>query len=106
MYEAPYQITLNQTLQSQTKASIARSSCEICALLGYYAAQSDNSLPTFQDNLSGTSSKVNKLKRENWAPLMLNDTIFFQTLSINYFFLKKRDVLEAGSVSIFRQRST
>jgi hypothetical protein len=26
---------------------------EICALLGYYAAYSDNSAPTFRDNLSG-----------------------------------------------------
>jgi len=25
----------------------------ICSLLGYYAAQSGNSLPTFRDNLSG-----------------------------------------------------
>jgi len=56
---------------------------QICALLGYYAAQSDNSLPMFGDNISGTSSKVNKLRRENRAPLMLTDKIFFQTLSIN-----------------------
>jgi hypothetical protein len=29
------------------------SQCEICALLGYYAAYGGNSLPTFRDNLSG-----------------------------------------------------
>jgi len=33
---------------------------ENCAVLGYYAASSGNSLPTFQDNLSTTSSKVKK----------------------------------------------
>jgi len=31
---------------------------EICALLGCYAAYSDNSLPTFRDNLSGRILKV------------------------------------------------
>jgi len=31
---------------------------KICALLGYYAAYSGNSLPTFQDNLLVPSSKV------------------------------------------------
>ena len=36
-YEVPNQIVLNRTMQSQTKASIAKSSCEICALLRYYA---------------------------------------------------------------------
>jgi len=29
-----------------------------CALLGYYAASSGNSLPTFRDNLSVPSSRV------------------------------------------------
>jgi hypothetical protein len=36
--------------------------CEVaenCALLGYYAASSGNFLPTFRDNLSVPSSKVN-----------------------------------------------
>jgi hypothetical protein len=31
---------------------------KICALLGYYAAYSVNSLPTFRDNLSVTSSRI------------------------------------------------
>ena len=31
---------------------------EPCALLGYYAACSGNSLPTFRDNLSVPSSRV------------------------------------------------
>jgi hypothetical protein len=33
-------------------SSFRREVYEICALLGYYAAYSGNSLPTFQDNLS------------------------------------------------------
>ena len=31
---------------------------EICGLLGYYAASCGNCLPTFQDNVSVTSSRV------------------------------------------------
>ena len=37
---------------------------EICALLGYYAAYSDNSLPTFRDKLSVPSSRVKKSKKK------------------------------------------
>jgi hypothetical protein len=33
---------------------------QICAVLGYYAASSGNSLPTFRDNLSVLSSRVKK----------------------------------------------
>ena len=50
-WTAPNWITLNQTLQSQTKACITKLSCELCALLGYYAVQSGSSLLMFQDNL-------------------------------------------------------
>jgi hypothetical protein len=32
---------------------------EICALLGYYAASCGNCLPTFRDNVSVSSSRVN-----------------------------------------------
>ena len=35
---------------------------ESCALLGYYAAYSDNSLPTFRGNLSRTSLRVTNLR--------------------------------------------
>jgi hypothetical protein len=48
---------------------------------------SGNSVPTFQDNLSFQSSRVKKSKRE--------------LCSLSNF-LKKHDVLEAGSVSIYR----
>jgi hypothetical protein len=35
---------------------------KICALLGYYAALSGSSVPTFRDNLSVPSSRVKKSK--------------------------------------------
>ena len=35
---------------------------EICVLLGYYAALSGNSVPTFRDNISVPSSRVKKSK--------------------------------------------
>ena len=35
------------------------------ALLGYYAAQSGNSLPTFRDKLSVTYSRAKKSKKKN-----------------------------------------
>ena len=38
---------------------------EICAHLGYYAAYSGNSLPTFRENIWVSSSKVKKFKM-NW----------------------------------------
>jgi hypothetical protein len=37
---------------------------EICALLGYYAPYSDNSLPTFRDNLSVPFSMAKNLRIE------------------------------------------
>jgi len=67
--------TPNQTTQSKTKAYITESSCEICAPVGYYTAQSGNSLLMFL-NLSDQSSKVKKQKRENkiWLKLI---SLFF-----------------------------
>jgi hypothetical protein len=37
---------------------------EICTVLGYYAAYSDNSLPKFQDGLLVRSSKVKKSNKK------------------------------------------
>ena len=37
---------------------------EICALPGYYAALSGSSVPTFRDNLSVPSSRINKSKKK------------------------------------------
>jgi len=39
----PKQIALNRTMSSQTKACIAKSSCEISALVRYYAVWTGNS---------------------------------------------------------------
>jgi len=50
-WTAPIRIALNQK-PSQTTACIAQSLSEICALVGYYAALSAKSVPTFRDNLS------------------------------------------------------
>jgi len=44
---------------------------EICALLGYYAAYSGNSLLTFRDNLSVPSSWVKKSKKRPGHTLVL-----------------------------------
>jgi hypothetical protein len=52
-------------------------SCEICALLRYYAVQSGNSLSMFQYNLSVPSLRDQNSKREITAQLKLSDTIFF-----------------------------
>jgi hypothetical protein len=40
-----------------------RDADEICGLLGYNAASSDNPLPTFRDNVSVPSSRVKKSKK-------------------------------------------
>jgi len=42
---------------------------EICALLGYYADYSCNSLPTFRDNLSVPSVRVMILDPWRWGPI-------------------------------------
>ena len=54
---APNQIALNWTLWSQTKASIAKSSCDICVLLRYYVAFCGNPSLTLWGILSALSSK-------------------------------------------------
>jgi hypothetical protein len=76
-WTAPNWITLNQTVWSQTKACITKSSSEMCALLGYYATENGNPLLTFWDRLSAPSSKIKKNKSENRTRLKLIDTIFF-----------------------------
>jgi len=59
----PASIKLRQKLQFLLQLpATAEAMNEICALLGYYAAYSDNFLPTFRDNLQDPSSKVKKSK--------------------------------------------
>jgi hypothetical protein len=68
-YEAPNQVALKQTTRSQTTACITELSCEFYALLRYCAEKSDNSLPTFWDNLMVPSSRVKKSQTENRTQL-------------------------------------
>jgi hypothetical protein len=62
-------IALKWTMWSQTKAFIAKASCDMCALLAYYTVWSDHSLPTFWDNMLVPSSRTKKSERENRAQL-------------------------------------
>jgi len=48
---------------------------EICALLGCYAAWSGNSLPTFWDELSVPSSRVNYAEQSGKALPMFRDNL-------------------------------
>jgi hypothetical protein len=64
MYEALNQTAPNWTMRSQNTACIAKSSCQICGLLRYYATYTSNSLPTFQDNLYVPASRVKKYKNK------------------------------------------
>ena len=73
----PNQTTLNWTMHSQTKACITKSSCQTSAFLKYYAVQSGNSFPTFWNNLSVSSSKVKKSKKENTIQLKITASILF-----------------------------
>jgi len=74
MYEAPNhtmpnQIALKRIMWIQTMANIAKSSCDISALMIYYASWSSNSLLKFRINLSVPSSRIKKSKRtdHNWS---------------------------------------
>ena len=110
MYEtpnwtAPNRNTLNQTMWSQTKACITKSN-EICAVLGYYAAENGNPLLTFWHHPLVPSSKIKKKQKRkqnmtevNWHYLVLGPCPLSN-------FLKKHSILEAISVSVFRQRNT
>jgi hypothetical protein len=69
---------------------------ENCALLGYYAASSGNSLPTFRDNLSVPSSKVKNLANGSLAEffnririrmgIFLVFFIFFEITFASFFY--------------------
>jgi hypothetical protein len=93
VYEALKRIAQNQTMPSQTKACITKLLCEICALVGYYAEQSDISLSMFQNILSAPTSKVKISKSQNRARLKITDNLFLYFfeggLYPPYIFLKK-----------------
>jgi len=80
-------------MRSQTKACIAKLSCEISTFLRYYAELSGNSVLMFWDNLLVPCSSVKKSTRENIVPLKLTDTIETYPSSD---FLKTHDISEAG----------
>lgn len=50
------------TLRFVVTLDFCREVDEHCGLLGYYAAYSDNSLPTLRDNVLAPSSKVKNPK--------------------------------------------
>jgi len=74
---APYWIALNQTMHSQTKACITKSSYEICALLVYYTAQSGNFLMMFWDNLSVPASNIKKSRHQSMTYINQQPFFFF-----------------------------
>ena len=64
---------------------------EICALLGYHAALSCSSVPTFREKLSVPSSRVKKSKRKmtsSWAswPLNIGPIRYFEAWVHNYHY--------------------
>ena len=77
---------LNRTMNNQTKVYTAKQSCQICNILGYYTVYSCNSLPTFRKNLSVSSLKVNKSRRENRARITLTDLYFLGLFPASNFF--------------------
>ena len=105
-----YGVVLNwSTKQHRTKpdcsepalACIAKSSCEISAFLRYYAALNCSSVLTFWDNLLVSPSRVKKSEEQrttevHWHSLLWDFVIYF---------LKKNNVLEDYSVSVYRERS-
>jgi len=76
-WTAPNGIALNWTMLAQIKACIAKPSCEICALVRYFAALSGSSILTFGHNLLVPSSRIKKSKGDNGAWLMLPYMVFF-----------------------------
>jgi hypothetical protein len=53
---------------------------EICDLLGFYAPENISFLPTFQDNLSGPSSRVKQSKKKY---LTLEDETYKLSRNVN-----------------------
>ena len=92
----PKWIALNQTVQSKTKACIAKS-WKSCVWSG-------NTTPTFWDNLSDPASWVKTSIRSNTARQKLTNTIFNSGTSSITQFLKDTG-FRSCSGSSFRQRS-
>ena len=107
-WTAPIRIALNQK-PSQTTACIAQSSSAICAPVGYYAALSGKSVPTFLDNLISLILKGPEIKTDNQERLKLTENRFCVgvggKLCASSNFLKKH-VSKVFSVSAFSQKIT
>jgi len=88
-WTVPKWIALNHIMQSQTKACITKSSCEICTLLGHNAAKSGNSLLMFWDNLLVLSSRVMKSKTEQSMTEVNCLKLFFWDFVQCLFFFKE-----------------
>ena len=79
---------------------------ENCALLSYYTAISGNSLPTFRDNLSVSSSRVKK------SLSMENETVCPETSVRNYHYClrhkseeRSSHLLRVGSLKLHLSKS-
>jgi len=84
-WNMPNRIALNWTMQSQTKACIVKSSCEISALLGYYSVQW-----WFLTDISGqpigTISKGQQIKKREQSTTDVNwHNIFWDFLYCTIF---------------------
>jgi len=62
-----------------------RDADEICALLWFHVAQSGNSVPTFRDDLSVPSSRVNKSKHLQESNSSDKGTIGFPETSVRNY---------------------
>lgn len=85
------------TMWSQTKACIAKSSCDFCTLLRYYVVYTGTSLLTFQDTV-GPIFRGREIQRWERSTAKVTDTVF----RFWDFFLKKHNVLKAGSFFHFQ----
>ena len=99
MYEMLNCTVPNQTMRSQTKACVTKSSCEFSTLLGYYAALSGNSLPTFQDDLSVPSSRVKKSKKREESMTGVNSHSFLFWDAVHHLILYRRMMFQRLAVS-------
>ena len=71
------------------------------ALLGHYAASIGNLLPTFRDNISVPSSRVQNLKENNSLPLKKGPIGCPETSVGNYHYSMRNDTEEHSSLLIY-----
>jgi hypothetical protein len=95
-YDAVY-LAGRQTGFTKLTSGFSRNVDQICILLGHHAALSDSSVPTFRNNLSGSSSKVKKSNKKapSWdsSPLKMGATGCPET-SVHNYHLTLRNIPE------------